>query len=89
MGRPIVTTDAPGCSETVIDGKNGYLVPVRSVDALAEAMARFVEEPELAARMGAHSRQLAVEKYDVNKVNAVMLREMGISMAAQTGSANG
>lgn len=89
MGRPIVTTDAPGCRETVIDGKNGYLVPVRSVDALAEAMARFVEEPELAARMGAHSRQLAVEKYDVNKVNAVMLREMGISMAAQTGSANG
>ena len=89
MGRAVITTDAPGCRETVIDGENGYLIPVRSVDVLTEAMARFVDEPELAARMGARSRQLAVEKYDVNKVNAVMLREMGVSMAAQSGSANG
>ncbi len=89
MARAIITTDAPGCRETVIDGENGYLIPVRSVDALAEAMARFVEEPELAARMGARSREIAVEKYDVNKVNAVMLREMGIFMDAQTGGANG
>lgn len=89
MGRPIVTTDAPGCRETVIDGQNGYLVSVRSADALVEAMTRFIEVPELAARMGARSRQLAVEKYDVNKVNAVMLREMGIAMGAQTESMNG
>lgn len=89
IGRPIITTDAPGCRETVIDGENGYLVPVRSVDALVDAMARFIEQPELAVKMGARSRQLAVEKYDAHKVNAVMLREMGIPMGAQTGNANG
>ncbi len=78
MGRAIITTDAPGCRETVIDGENGFLVPVKSVDALVEAMTRFIEDPELAARMGKRSREIAVEKYDVHKVNAVMLKEMGI-----------
>jgi glycosyltransferase involved in cell wall biosynthesis len=78
MGRPIITTDAPGCRETVVDGDNGLLVPVQSVDALIAAMERFILEPELIPRMGARSRQIAEEKYDVHKVNAVMLREMGI-----------
>ena len=78
MGRPIITTDAPGCRETVIDGENGFLVEVKSVDALVKAMQRFVDEPELANRMGKRSREIAEEKYDVHKVNAVMLREMGI-----------
>ena len=78
MGRPIITTDAPGCRETVVEGDNGFLVPVKSVDALVAAMERFILEPELIPRMGARSRQIAEEKYDVHKVNAVMLREMGI-----------
>jgi glycosyltransferase involved in cell wall biosynthesis len=78
-GRAIITTDAPGCRETVAHGKNGFLVPVRDVDALVAAMLRFIEEPELAQRMGAQSRRMAEEKYDVHKVNAVMLREMGIA----------
>ena len=79
MGRPIITTDAPGCRETVIDGENGFLVPVKSVDALVEAMRKFIDDPELAVRMGKRSRETAEEKYDVHKVNAVMLREMGIT----------
>jgi len=78
MGRAIVTTDAPGCRETVIDGENGFLVPVKSVDALVDAMTRFIEDPDLAVRMGKRSREIAEEKYDVHKVNAVMLKEMGI-----------
>ena len=78
MGRAIITTDAPGCRETVIDGENGFLVPVKSVDALVEAMTRFIEDPDLAVRMGKRSREIAEEKYDVHKVNAVMLKEMGI-----------
>ena len=78
MGRAIVTTDAPGCRETVVDGENGLLVPVRDVDALAAALTRFIDDPALAARMGAASRRRAVEKYDVHKVNAAMLEEMGI-----------
>ena len=79
MGRPVITTDAPGCRETVIEGDNGFLVPVKSVDALAEAMQKFIDDPKLAIRMGKRSREIAEEKYDVHKVNAVMLREMGIS----------
>lgn len=79
IGRPIITTDAPGCRETVIDGENGFLVPVKSVVALVGAMLKFIEDPTLAPRMGRRSREIAEEKYDVHKVNAVMLREMGIA----------
>ncbi|MNJ79908.1 hypothetical protein D3C77_780960 [compost metagenome] len=61
-----------------MNGDNGFLVPVKAVDELAAAMLRFIEEPELAARMGARSRQIAEEKYDVHRVNAVMLQEMGL-----------
>ena len=78
VGRSIITTDAPGCRETVVDGDNGFLVPVKSVSALAQAMERFIQEPNLVARMGHRSRQIAEEKYDVHKVNEVMLREMGL-----------
>lgn len=78
MGRPVITTDAPGCRETVIDGDNGFLVPVQSVEALVDAMLKFIEDPSLAQRMGLRSRQIAEDKYDVQKVNEFMLREMGI-----------
>jgi len=78
MGRAIITTDAPGCRETVIDGENGFLVPVKAVDELTSAMLRFVDAPELLTRMGTRSRQIVEEKYDVHRVNAVMLNEMGI-----------
>jgi glycosyltransferase involved in cell wall biosynthesis len=79
MGRPIITTDAPGCRETVIDGENGFLVPTQSVDPLVAAMQKFIDDPALAERMGKRSREIAEDKYDVHKVNAVMLREMGIT----------
>jgi glycosyltransferase involved in cell wall biosynthesis len=78
IGRAVVTTDAPGCRETVIEGKNGYLVPVKDATALAGAMARFIEEPALAARLGIASRAYAEEKFDVNKVNAVILQALGL-----------
>lgn len=78
MGRAIITTDAPGCRETVVDGDNGFLVPVKAVDDLVNAMLRFIEQPELAVRMGRRARRIAEEKYDVDRVNAVMLQEMGV-----------
>jgi len=78
MGRPIITTDAPGCRETVVHGENGFLVPIRSVDELAAAMQKFIDQPDLIGQMGKRSRQIAEEKYDVNKVNEQMLYEMGI-----------
>jgi glycosyltransferase involved in cell wall biosynthesis len=78
MGRAIITTDAPGCRETVVNGDNGFLVPVQDAEALAKAMIRFIDEPALQAHMGARSRQIAEEKYDVQKVNAVILAGMGV-----------
>lgn len=78
MGRPVITTDAPGCRETVVDGENGFLIPVKSVNALVTAMERFLNDPELARQMGVRGRQIAEEKYDVHKVNAAMLTAMGI-----------
>lgn len=78
MGRPIVTTDAPGCRETVREGVNGFLVPVRDVAALAIAMEKFILGPELVTRMGGKSRELAEEKYDVIKVNAALVKALGI-----------
>lgn len=79
MGRPVITTDAPGCRETVSDGENGFLVPPRDALALATAMRRFINEPALGEQMGHRARQIAEERYDVHKVNAVMLNAMGIS----------
>lgn len=79
LGRPIITTNAPGCRETVVDGLNGFLVPVKSVDALVIAMQKFILNPSLISTMGAASRRLAEEKFDVNKVNEVMLDKMGIN----------
>lgn len=78
MGRPVITTDAPGCRETVVDGENGFLVPVKDIEALGKAMARFIQKPALAAQMGKRSLEIAAEKYDVHKVNAVILSAMGI-----------
>ena len=79
MGRAVITTDAPGCRETVVHGLNGFLVPVRDAVALADAMMRFIKQPELIETMGKASRALAVERFDVHKVNAVILAAMGIT----------
>ncbi|MBT2334940.1 glycosyltransferase family 4 protein [Variovorax paradoxus] len=78
MGRAVITTDAPGCRETVMHGDNGFLVPVKSIDALEQAMLKFIEDETLSLRMGQRSRHMAEARYDVHKVNAMMLREMGI-----------
>ncbi len=79
MGRPIITTDTPGCRETVINGINGILIPPRDHMALADAMERFLIDPELIAPMGQQSRELAISKYDVHRVNGVILRTMGLN----------
>jgi glycosyltransferase involved in cell wall biosynthesis len=78
MGRAIITTDAPGCKETVIDRQNGYLVPVKSIDALERAMQFFIDDPHLVEKMGKRSHEIASKKYDVHQVNAKMLDAMGI-----------
>lgn len=78
MGRAVVTTDAPGCRETVVDGQNGFLVEPRDVGSLAEAMERFLTDPSIVPIMGAASRRVAEEKYDVDKVNASIMAAIGL-----------
>lgn len=69
VGRPIITSDVPGCRETVINGENGFLCNVKSAESLAEGMKKFLvlnEESRLA--MGVKGRALAEEKFDENIV---------------------
>lgn len=78
MGRAVITTDAPGCRETVQAGVNGFLVPVRDVSALANAMLKFVETPGLIKSMGLESRRLAEDRFDAKKINARLLSILDI-----------
>ncbi|MCE9683136.1 glycosyltransferase family 4 protein [Halomonas alkalisoli] len=79
MCRPIITSDAPGCRETVEDGVNGFLVAPRTSEPLLEAMRRFVEEPALVPQMAAASLALVERHYDVCKVNSVILEAMELA----------
>ena len=78
MGRAIITTNAPGCKGTVIDGVSGFLVPVKNSSALADKMIEFIKNPELIISMGQKSYEYCLEKFDVNKVNAEMLKYLNI-----------
>ena len=78
MGRAIITTNAPGCRETTVQGDNGFLVPIADALALVDAMKQFVIHPELAPRMGQSSRRRAEKKYDVHQVNGQMLSAIGL-----------
>lgn len=79
-GLAVVTTDAPGCRDTVEPGTNGFLVPVGDADALAGAMRRLCESPELRVAMGRESRRMAVERFSCDSVNRdiVALLENGV-----------
>ncbi len=94
MGRPVITTDEPGCRETVpltaggrrrksagepvMEGENGFLITSRNVDALESAMQRFIDAPASAIAMGRRSREMAEAVYDVRNVNDAMRSAMGL-----------
>lgn len=82
MARPAIVTDVPGCRETVVQGRNGYLVPVRDAGALAEAMIRLIDEPGRLAEMGRQGRLLAEERFDVRAVNRMIVEAMGLRSAS-------
>ncbi len=67
-GRPIVTTNSPGCREIVRDDINGLLVPPRDTDALANALRRLIEDPLLRKRMGVRGREIAEADFSNEKV---------------------
>ena len=78
IGRAIITTDVPGCRETVIDGLNGFLVEKWNPQALADKMMFFIEHPKKVQKMGYESYQLAKENFNVDKVNQRLLSILGL-----------
>lgn len=65
MGKPIITTDTAGCREVIEDGKNGFLVKVKDVQSLTNAIIRFIElQEEERNEMGRYSRKKAIEEFD-------------------------
>ena len=78
MGRSIITSDAPGCRETVIDGVNGYLVEIKDIKGLVDKMEYLISNPEVNNDMGAESLKIAREKYDVKIINRAIMQAMGL-----------
>ena len=78
IGRAVITTDVPGCRETVINTKNGFIVPKWNPEALAEKMIYFIENPEQIQLMGAESYKIALEKFDAEKVNQRLVNILGL-----------
>jgi glycosyltransferase involved in cell wall biosynthesis len=76
MGRPTITTDAPGCRETIEPGRNGLMVPVRDADALATAMLDLLAAPERLARMGEAGRLIVETRFDVREVDRTIMQAM-------------
>ena len=70
IGRPIVTTDHPGCRDVVTHMVNGLLVPIKDAKALADAVSGLLADGELRAAMGKRSRERAVEEFDVRLIVA-------------------
>lgn len=68
-GLPIVTTDVPGCRDVVTHGLNGLLVPVRNAAVLAEALETLLSDAGLRHQMGAAGREIAVNRFGLDKVN--------------------
>lgn len=78
VGRPVITTDAPGCRETVKDGVNGFLVPARDAAQLADRMVWLIGHPDEARQMGQESLRICRERFDVKDVNRVILNAMDL-----------
>lgn len=73
IGRPVITTDVPGCRDTVVNGKNGFIIPPFSVPDLEDKMVFFIENPERIEPMGLESYGIAKAKFDAVKVNAKLV----------------
>lgn len=78
MARPIITTDVPGCRETVKDGENGFLVPAYDPQALANAMITLINQPDTRARMARASLNMARTRFDARSVALDTLEILGI-----------
>ncbi|MFZ3588953.1 glycosyltransferase family 4 protein [Bacillus sp. DJP31] len=76
MGRSIITSNAPGCRETVTDGLNGFLVKVKDINGLVDRMEYMISNPEVIQTMGDESAKIASRKYDVKIINKTIMKSM-------------
>lgn len=67
-GRPVITTDQPGCRDAIEDGVTGLLVPIKNPRILAQRIEYLILNPDLMAEMGKNARKLAEESFDVNAI---------------------
>lgn len=72
-GLAVITSDVPGCRETVVEGLNGFLVPVRSARGIADAMLRYLRDPDLIRQHSLESRKMAEQRFDVRVINKHMV----------------
>jgi N,N'-diacetylbacillosaminyl-diphospho-undecaprenol alpha-1,3-N-acetylgalactosaminyltransferase len=68
MAKPIITTDTVGCNDVVEDEKNGFLVPIKDIEALAAKMEVLIQNKDLRYEMGYNGRVKALAEFDVRKV---------------------
>lgn len=78
-GKAVITTDAPGCRETVVDGENGFLVPVKNVEEIVKKMEYLIDNPEIASEMGEKGRIKAEIHFSVDMVNRLICEAMNIN----------
>lgn len=74
VGLPIITTDTPGCRETIKKEENGILIPPQDLNALTQAMAFFLNQPEKIKSMGIASRAYAEERFNVDIINKDLIK---------------
>lgn len=73
LGRAIITTDHVGCRDTVDHGITGYLVAIKNVDQIVDAMQQLIEKPGLAQKMGTAGRRLAEERFDAKRADLLII----------------
>ncbi|MEO9890994.1 glycosyltransferase family 4 protein [Aurantibacter sp.] len=73
-GLPVITTNTPGCKETVIENVNGFLIPPKDEENLVKALKKFLDNPKVINKMSIESRKLAEVKFDVNIINRELLK---------------
>ncbi len=78
-GRAIITTIAPGCRETVVEGANGFLVPVGDSTLLAQRIVQLAQNAALRTKMAEASYNVCMAKYEVSKINKVLCERMSVS----------
>ncbi len=77
-GRAVITTDAPGCRETVVDGLTGFLVPIRDVDSIVAAMEKFIRNEADWISMGVAGRKLAENKFSAESVSEFIVSSLNL-----------